>query len=151
MLFWILLIEFCSGFDEFLSKFRRYFRKCWNLSEMLNFLAKIPEIWKNFDRTQMWKVRMVRSLADRTFQPRCALPWCFVDVDAADCDAVSTAEESLAFRGSGLHYSYAHCGVEPYQYHLAMYLAATSDAQLSRDPTNFTGLVLGCIEARFCK
>ena len=68
---------------------------------------------------------MVRSLADRTFQPRCALPWCFVDVDAADCDA-DTAEESLAFRGSGLHYSYAHCGVEPYQYHLAMYLAATS-------------------------
>ena len=25
------------------------------------------------------------------------------------------------------------------------------DAQLSRDPTNFRGLVLGCIEAKFCK
>ena len=24
-------------------------------------------------------------------------------------------------------------------------------AQLSRDPTNFRGLVLGCIEAKFCK
>ena len=29
--------------------------------------------------------------------------------------------------------------------------AAGSPAQLSRDPTDFRGLVLGCIEAKFCK
>ena len=29
-----------------------------------------PEFWQNFDRILMWKVRMVRSVADRTFQPR---------------------------------------------------------------------------------
>ena len=28
-----------------------------------------PEFWQNFDRILMWKVRMVRSVADRTFQP----------------------------------------------------------------------------------
>ena len=30
-------------------------------SEILNFLAKIPEFWKNSDRTLIWIVRMVRS------------------------------------------------------------------------------------------
>ena len=40
------------------------------ISEFLNFLAKIPEFWKNSDGTPIWKVRMVRSLADRTFQLR---------------------------------------------------------------------------------
>ena len=35
-----------------------------------NFLAKCTEFWQNFDRTLMWKVRMVRSLADRTCQLR---------------------------------------------------------------------------------
>ena len=39
-----------------------------NFSEFFKFLAKIPEFGKNFDRIVMWKVRMVRSLADRTFQ-----------------------------------------------------------------------------------
>jgi len=39
----------------------------WNL-KILNFLAKVPEFWPNSDRTLIWIVRMVRSLADRTFQ-----------------------------------------------------------------------------------
>ena len=30
-------------------------------------------------------------------------------------------------------------------------LGKAAAAQLSRDPTNFKGLVLGCIEAKFCK
>ena len=34
------------------------------------FLAKIPEFWMNSDRTPIWIVRLVRSLADRTFQLR---------------------------------------------------------------------------------
>ena len=38
--------------------------------DFFNFLAKCIEFWQNFDRTLMWKVRMVRSLADRTFQLR---------------------------------------------------------------------------------
>ena len=37
-------------------------------SEILNFLAKIPEFWTNSDQSPIWKVRMVRSLSDRTFQ-----------------------------------------------------------------------------------
>ena len=43
--------------------------------EFLNFLAKCIEFWQNFDRTLMWKVRMVRSLADRTFELSSRRPW----------------------------------------------------------------------------
>ena len=53
-----------------LSEFRKYFRKCWKILNVLNFLAECTEFWRNFYRTLMWKVRMVRSLADRTFQIR---------------------------------------------------------------------------------
>ena len=66
--FSLLFIDFCSDSDEILSELRRYFRKCWNFMNFLNFQAKIPEFSKNFDRTLIWKVRVVRSLADRTFQ-----------------------------------------------------------------------------------
>ena len=38
--------------------------------EFFNFLAKIPKFWKNSDRTLIWIVRLVRSLANRTFQLR---------------------------------------------------------------------------------
>ena len=44
--FRILLIEFCSDVDEILSEFCPYVGKCWNII-FLNFLAKIPEFWKN--------------------------------------------------------------------------------------------------------
>ena len=30
-------------------------------------------------------------------------------------------------------------------------VAGSREAQLSRDPANFRGLVLGCIETKFCK
>ena len=44
------------------------------ISEFLNFLAKIKtensRIFKNSDRTPIWIVCLVRSLADRTFQLR---------------------------------------------------------------------------------
>ena len=50
--FWISFIDFCSDFDEILSEFRRYFRKCWNFLNFFNFLAKIPEFWKIFFRFQ---------------------------------------------------------------------------------------------------
>ena len=68
--FWILFFDFCSDFDEILSEFRRYFRKCWIFLKFLSFLARCIEFWKNSDRTPIWIVRLVRSLADRTFQPR---------------------------------------------------------------------------------
>ena len=40
------------------------------ISEFFIFLAKIPEFCKNANRTLIGIVRLVRSLADRTFQPR---------------------------------------------------------------------------------
>ena len=43
----------------------------------VNFLTKVPEFWLILDRshrTLIWKVRMIRSLADRTFQFRSATP-----------------------------------------------------------------------------
>ena len=51
----------------------QYSRKCWTIAflKFLNFwwiLAKSPPFWEKYDRTLIWKVRMVRSLADRTFQ-----------------------------------------------------------------------------------
>ena len=36
-LFWILFGDFCSDFDEILSEFRRYFRKCWNFPKFWIF------------------------------------------------------------------------------------------------------------------
>ena len=55
-------------------KFSRNFVNIFeNVEKSLNFLAKCTEFWQNFDRTLMWKVRMVRSLADRTFQLRFSL------------------------------------------------------------------------------
>ena len=44
-----------------------------NFLNFFNFLAKIPEICKNFHRTLIAIVRLVRSLADRTFQLRSVL------------------------------------------------------------------------------
>ena len=62
-------------FAQILMKFYRNFTNIFweNIEifyELLNILAKIPEFWKNIDRTPMWIVRLVRSLAGRTFQPR---------------------------------------------------------------------------------
>ena len=55
-------------------KFRRSFADILENVEIipksLNFVAKIPEFLKNSDRITILKVRLVRSLADRTFQPR---------------------------------------------------------------------------------
>jgi len=44
--------------------------KCWKFLNFLDFPAKIPEFCRNFHRTLIAIVRSVRSLADRTFQPR---------------------------------------------------------------------------------
>ena len=46
-----------------------------------------PEFWQNFDRILMWKVRMVRSVADRTFQPCAARP--HVGRGAVGCRALA--------------------------------------------------------------
>ena len=53
-------MKFCRNFADNLE----------NVEHFRNFLANIPEFWKTSDRTRIWKVRMVRSLADRTFQLR---------------------------------------------------------------------------------
>ena len=45
------------------------FSKNFKILNLLNFLERCTEFWQNFGRTLMWKVRMVRSLADRTSQP----------------------------------------------------------------------------------
>ena len=58
-------MKFCRNFVDILENV-----EISNFPKFLNFPAKIPEFWKNFDRTLIWKVRMVRSLADRTFQIR---------------------------------------------------------------------------------
>ena len=44
------------------------------ISEIFECSNEIPEFRKNSDRTPIWKVRMVRSLADRTFQLRFRRP-----------------------------------------------------------------------------
>ena len=53
----------CRNFADILENVEMF-----NVPIFVNFLAKILEFWKNSDRTPIWKVRMVRSLADRTFQ-----------------------------------------------------------------------------------
>ena len=56
----------------------KFYRNFANILENVEIfwivLAKIPDFWKNSDRTPIWIVRLVRSLADRTFQPRYAPP-----------------------------------------------------------------------------
>ena len=75
----IIFKDFSSNFAQILMKnyrkFAKYSRKIqyWTFLKFLNFwwiLTNVPEIWPNPDRTLIWKVRMVRSLAYRTFQPR---------------------------------------------------------------------------------
>ena len=77
-----ILRQFFANFDHFHWIFLRFWwiflgispnvcRKCWTFLKFLDFwwiLAKSSLFWENFDRTLIWKVRMVRSLADRTFQ-----------------------------------------------------------------------------------
>ena len=83
---------------------------------------------------------MVRSLADRTFQLRPELP-----ADAATIRRLLAVVEreilpltrvEVAERGNKV---FGGVDLRPPLH------------QLSRDPTNFRGLVLGCIEAKFCK
>ena len=57
----------------FSRDFAEHSRRCW---EVLRIFRISEEMWefflnsdKNFDRILMWKVRMVRSVADRTSQP----------------------------------------------------------------------------------
>ena len=58
-------MKFCRNFADIFENVEiKIFLK------FLNFLAKIPEFRKNSDRTLIGIVRLVRSLADRTFQLR---------------------------------------------------------------------------------
>ena len=83
-----LFSNFCLNFCKIaITLFHRILHRFWrkfigislntlenveNFSNFRNFWKKLmyfPEFWQNFDRILMWKVRMVRSVADRTFQP----------------------------------------------------------------------------------
>ena len=66
------LMKFCVGSQKWwnLVGISQIFSKMLKILNSVNFLARCTEFWQNFDRTLMWKVRMVRSLADRTFQLR---------------------------------------------------------------------------------
>ena len=70
-----MFTEFGSDFDDFFSWFRwTFYKMLRRLSlRILRFSEETWELFlnsdKNFDQILMWKVRMVRSVADRTFQP----------------------------------------------------------------------------------
>ena len=57
-------MKFCRNFADILENV-----EIWNFLDFLIFWRKFlnKHFCKNFDRTLIWKVRMVRSLADRTW------------------------------------------------------------------------------------
>ena len=67
-------MEFSTDFDENVSAFREIFWKMVNILQISQFLLNSDKFSSNsdriVDRALSRKVQMVRSIGDRTFQPR---------------------------------------------------------------------------------
>ena len=142
--------------------FAKYFRKCWTFLKFLDFwwiLAKSPLFWENFDRTLIWIFRMVRSLADRTFQlsgeheSLRRLPWATeADHEPQSLPLPPDSSPSRVF--PGLH------SRNPFELHAVLRVALRRTlverfgierfSDSSTKWSNFIGLVLFCIDAKFC-
>ena len=129
-------------FDEFFSGFRAKFQKRVTSvafqSNLRKQIRKLPKILKSVKIIQYYSILFIRVLSQETLSGghRVALGRDAEDalrgleVDLAS--AVPNSSEAIA---------------DPRR----RALLVCRSAQLSRDPTNFRGLVLGCIEAKFCK
>ena len=73
-------IDFCTNVDQDFTEFRRIFQKMMSNPKNAEFpmdssryLLNSDEFRQNFDRILMSKIRIIRSLANRIFQPCRAL------------------------------------------------------------------------------